>query len=418
MRTRRGATFVVTIAVLAGLVAILAGAAATQAVAAQAAIRRINQRRADLAARSGLERARQIFETQASGITKQSDDWYTLGSVGADEFQVGDATFRMQIVDASSRVNVSTASQTLLGKLPLSADQVASILDYRSAGQTPSQGGAKDDYYHGLANGYNTRLSGFSCLSELMQVKGITGDTLYNPQNVNGTDQITTNPSNPALTSTAYDNSTIYDICETSSLARSVNPNGTALININTATQQQLTRAGLNAGVAQAIITRRNQGTFTSLGQVLALGQVNNAAAKTILDNFAVDSQTTHAGRINLNTTSNNILAALPNMTSTIAQNIASRQSSGIQSVADLLNLGMNKNQLGALAETLSVNSCTFLVRVIGKAGGETVALEALLRTDGTTPTYSRIEVPPFNNMDQRWNWNDVNNTITLGDAR
>ena len=407
MRTRRGATFILTLTVLAGLVIVLAGAAATQRLTVKAALNRIEKRRARFVAEAGMQRAIVAFENQTPGVTTLQDEWATLGNAGADDFKLGHDSFRMEIVDACSKINLNTVDQTLLAKLPLTQEQIDSLLDWRSPGQIPRPQGAKDDYYNSLEVPYNTKLRRLDTFDELLQVKGFTVNTLYEPQNVSGSQIITSAEI------------ILADLCEVDSVSRSVNPTGTALTNINTATLQVLRQRGLPNNVAIAIVARRTQGTFTSLGQVLALPNVTGQSIGIILDNFAVDAATTHPGRININTASADVLEALPGITPDIAQQIVGRQSQGFLSLAELLAIpGMNKQLMIPLADLLSVNSASFIVRIVGKAGGSTFTLEGLLQTDGTTPRFQRMTEPPYTSMTTRWGWSDPTNTITLGEAQ
>src|SRR4051794_6040341 len=124
---RAGVTFIMTIGVLAGLVAILAAAAATQMVAIRSTGNRMWERRARLAAESGIQRALATLATQDPNATLQQDDWYTLGQEGDENFIVGDASFRLQIVDASGLVNINTAPEQQLQLMPLTTEQIESL---------------------------------------------------------------------------------------------------------------------------------------------------------------------------------------------------------------------------------------------------------------------------------------------------
>lgn len=411
MRTRRGATFIVTVAVLAGLVAILAGAAATHRVAVSAAINRMEARRARLAAEAGLQRAIAAFDTVKPGVAMQTDDWYTLGTTGSDEFTIGNDSFRIQIVDSSSKVNLNTANAAQLAKLPLETDQVSALQDWLSATRIARPDGAKDDYYHNLSIPYNTKLRRLDTFDELLMVKGFTPATLYQPQNTNGSNAVTSTNPNQGTTPT------LYDLCEVDSVVKNVNGNGQNLININTASAAQMRGRGIPNNIANIIVQQRGRG-FANLGRVIAIPQVTTQVARTILDNFSTTAATTSTGKINVNTASIDVLETLPNVSADIAQQIVNMQAQGIQTLGQMLSVpGISKQNMGALADLITVNSNSFIVRVIGKAGSSTYTMEALLRTDGTTKKITRIMIPPFTDMTSRWNWNDPANQIPLGES-
>ena len=121
---RRGAILVMTLAVLTAVIAVLAGAAAMQQLAFKAAINRTDRERARLMAESGLQRALTSLASQNPNATTQNDEWFTLGTSGNDKFLLDDGSFRLQIVDANSLVNLNTAAQEQLLRLPLTEEQV------------------------------------------------------------------------------------------------------------------------------------------------------------------------------------------------------------------------------------------------------------------------------------------------------
>ncbi len=402
----------VTLAVLAGLVAVLAGAAATHRIVVSAAINRMETRRAQMIAEAGLQRAIAAFDTGGPTRSTQLDDWYTLGTNGADVFTLGNDAFRIQIVDTSGKVNINTATAPQLGRLPLTQDQVDSLMDWRSPSRVARPDGAKDDYYHALAVPYNTKLRRLDSVDELLQVKGFTADTLYDPQNVAGS-TIVTMSTNPNQTGVP----TLYDLVDVDSVQNAISPSGRPLLNINTATVQQMAGRGIPNPVGNAIIQRRGRG-FSGIGQVLAIPQVTPQAARALLNDFEVGGARTTTGRINVNTASADVLETLPGITADVAQQILNKQATGFQSLGDMLTVpGLNKQRMIPLADSLSVNSASYIVRVVGAAGNSTYTIEALLRTDGTTKRFTRIQQPPFNDMTTRWGWDDPSNQISLGDS-
>lgn len=409
MRTRRGMTFIVTLAALTGLVLMMVALLNAENVASKARLNRIEQRRAEIAAEAGVQRAIATLATNSQTANNQTEDWYNLGTNGADHFLVGNVSFRMQVIDAGALVNLNSAPTAQLQKLPLTQDQVDSLQDYISAGQTPRAQGAKDDYYHNLTNPYNTKTSPLSTFDELLQVKGFTPATLYEPQ---------TTQNSAALTTSTDSSLTLYDLCTVSSTSRSTNANGAALPNINNASLQQLQRSGISVQTATRIVNAPTR-PFRTMAAVLQLVQQSATAtrdAQVILRNYQVSGSATQTGRINVNTASEAVLNTLPGMTSDITQQILQQQSNGIASVADLLSVpGINLTTLRGFVDQVTVNSALYIVRCVGKAGSTTVPIEAYVDMSGTTPKLLRIEHSPFTDMPSRWNWDDASNDIDLG---
>ena len=182
-RTKRGSAFLLAVAVLAGLTALLASFSATQHLSIRARQNRMDARRARLLADSAIERALAEFASSQDdpNVATLQDAWALLGGHGAERFLVGDGSFRMEIVDAGSFANLNTADQEQLLRLPLTTAQVDSLLDWRSADNPGRPEGGKDEYYNNLPNPYNTAERRLDTLDELFLVKDFSAQTLYAP---------------------------------------------------------------------------------------------------------------------------------------------------------------------------------------------------------------------------------------------
>lgn len=401
MRTKKqGASLIITLMVLTALTAIVASFAASQRVSAQGANRRLEAIRARRMAESGLSRALAEMALQdTSQPALQTDAWATLGENAQERFVVGKDAFRFQVVDAGSFVNLNTATQDQLYRLPLTTEQVDSLLDWREAGVTPRQEGAKDEYYTQLTNPYITAMRGLLSYDELLLVKGFSMSTLYEPP--------TEEQPNPNYIPGNQDEQlSLYDLATVESEAPVGTFGGQTKLNINNATVQQMTQRGVPQPTAQAIIARRNNGgTFVSLGQVFEVPMPLNVAG-TILDNFVVGGGQVQTGRININTAPAAVLATMPGITNDIADAIASRQNVGYQSLGELATVpGIDTTVLQQMANMVTVHSRMFLVRVVGYAGRSVQAIQALVTIDDNGPRIVKRIQPPFYDMSTYWRW-------------
>ncbi len=87
---------------------------------------------------------------------------------------------RFGVTDEASKVNINTASEDQLRRLPgITPEIAAAILDWREKGTTPRIGGAKDEYYLSLNQPYRCKCAPFDTVEELLLVKGITGKELF-----------------------------------------------------------------------------------------------------------------------------------------------------------------------------------------------------------------------------------------------
>jgi general secretion pathway protein K len=405
---RRGTVFILALLTVVALTAVVASMSISQRSAVLSRLRRVEMIRAERIAEAGIQRAIAELSTRTTGPVLTTDSWATLGNNGDDRFVVGADSFRIQVIDASSLVNINNAPEEQLQRMPLTQEEIDSILDYRSAGQTPRPTGAKDDYYNSLTTPYNAKLLPFETPDELLQVRGMTPKTLYQPQeNVSGTTLVGgTADSQPAL----------IDLITTDSSCSQVDAAGTQKRNINTANQQAIQQVVGSAQVATQIFQRRQTTPFTTMGQVLQVPGVTTQIAKTLLDSFQIGNGAVQTGKINLNTATEAVLNTIPNLPADLVQTILSRQSQGFQSLGEIMDLpGYSVQVAQQTVDQFSVTSDTFLVRVVGTAGSSKVTLIGVVTFRNNIPTLIRIEHPAESNVSaSRWGWNDEPTSDTV----
>lgn len=392
---RRGSVFIFSLVVLVAATSVLALTVEAQRQYFHATLNRMEAQRAKQMAESGVQRAlAELVNLTQTGMVDQTGDWFLLGNRGAEEFTVGSSSFRMEIVDASSLLNLNTATEAELQSLNLTQAQVDSLLDWREEGETPRTEGAKDEYYNGLAKPYNCRKARLESLDELLLVKDWLPKTI-------------TEVSTQTTSTNGTLNKSVAQLCTVESFSPNTDAAGGARQNINNAQLQQLQQAGLSAQVATAIIARRNAvGRFSSMNQVFLTPGLDQRSAGVLLDRYAADAQTRLEGRINLNTATEDVLRLNPNITSDIAQAIVSRQASGFANLSEILQIpGVTVQMLSQIADTFTVGSSIFVVRVMGTSGDTVVSLEATVRVDESGPTILKVSQSPETNMTTIWEW-------------
>lgn len=135
--------------------------------------------------------------------------------------------FILSIEDEERRINLNTATKSMLDKLGLKEDIVCAIIDWRDNDEITLPDGAEDGYYQSLNKPYHCKNAPFESIEELLLVKGVTSEILYGEDNIS---QLIT----------------VY---------------GKGQININTASKKVLsTLPGLNEELAQNIIDYRAGG--------------------------------------------------------------------------------------------------------------------------------------------------------------
>lgn len=434
MRRNQGAILIITLMLIAGLVAIIASVYAGEHLVIRAQVSRMEQRRARLMAEAAVQRAITELVADASGTSTGTsssttstgastgavtltDTWATLGTNGADRFTVGSDSFRLQIVDACSLVNLNTATLAQLENMPLTEEQAESLVDWRSTGETASTEGGKDDYYQNLTKPYNAKLGSLDSLDELLQVKGFTARAIYEVQ----TDVVS---SNALPNFTDGRTPTIADICWVNSYSEGTTTTGggTAKTDVATANAAAIETALARAGVPNTPPNSMAQTIAQRVANTKTVGSIftNPAPPETtfaaILDGFT--SSTKANGKINLNTATQAVLQTIPNLPTDAATAIVQRQtaSGGFTALSDILSVtGMNSaTVLADVADVFTFTSKTFLVKVIGESGSTQIAMIAEIDMRGTNPRIVSMTQLPFTNMPARWGWDDVTNTTDL----
>jgi hypothetical protein len=123
---------------------------------------------------------------------------------------------------------------------------------------------------------------------------------------------------------------------------------------------------------------------------------------------------------VDLNTANQAVLQTIPGVTSDIAQAIVTRQTNdGFTTLGQVTQVpGITTGILAQCADSFTINSQVFLVRVIGTVGSVSVPLEAVITLGTNTATITKIYHPPFGNMLSHWHWdNQSTNDVDLRQA-
>ncbi len=365
----------------------------------------IDQRQADHAVDAGIARALAALTDANVDLTTTTDEWYSLGQNGSEEFVVGPASFRIQIIDATRLVNLNTADEEHLRRFNLSDEQVDSLLDWRNLELQPRPQGAKDEYYNSLTVPYNTKLRGLDSLSELLLVKGFTAATLFEPpENLVGSALSVGNIA---------DQPPLASISTVDSTSPNTRADGTERVNLNVAQNAQLVQAGLRNQAAQAIIQRRGGG-FTSMNEVFSVPGLNIQDAEAILNVATITNETTLVGKININTAPETVLRTIPNLSEDQIQGIISRQGT-FQSLGELAQSnGFTTNALAQVANYFTAGASTFIVRVEGRRGTASSFMEAVVEVTEGVPRVIKMYRPLSRLPRNDWGWEDEPSTQTV----
>jgi DNA uptake protein ComE-like DNA-binding protein len=285
-----------------------------------------------------------------------------------------------------------------------------SIIDWRDEDDTPSEGGAEGGYYENLPFGYMARNGPFRTIRELLLVKDVTPELLYG-EDTNFNDQLDYNeqdgdesPPNDDEDSELDKGWIAYLTCY--SYDNNKDAEGNQKININEASESELTRS-LNIKSSQAKWIVENR-THESIGDLISNNSPQTAQGGSdgnsdeaepvdwqtfsqIADKITVDDSQKVPGKVNINTASEIVLAALLGGGDTaeqIAQEIIAYRETllyGMQSIGELLDIpSMNINTFKNIAGLITTRSDVFTIRCVATAdrnmvSGATLETEAVV---------------------------------------
>lgn len=399
-RTQRGGVMVQALIVIAGLLMLMATIAANQRVTLNTLQHQLRDRRAEVAARAALQAALASLQDVNTHLVTLNDTWAQLGANGTEVTELGEATYRVEIVDASSRVNLNTAAEEQLQLLPMTQEQLSSLLDWRDPGLQGRVDGAKDEFYTNLTVPYNAKLGRMTTLREVLLIKGWTASALLTPQ----TDIVSTavvledDDGNPLP---------LMDLITVDGGAPNTRVDGSPRVNIN---QAQLTlTAWTQFGITPQLATQLGtQGPFTSFSALLRQPGLTVDVAQQLLEGATFTATPRLEGKLNINTVSEAVLRTIPNLPPDVAAAIVARQATGFAGLGDLATIpGLNGIILGEVADLCSVGSDTWIVRAYGESGGVGVAIEAIVGVRNGTPRVLTFDRLPNVGIPTWWNWEE-----------
>ncbi len=296
------------------------------------------------------------------------------------------------LIDEASKLNLNYADSNMLSLLPgMTADLAANVIAWRSTNVNTGGGGAESDTYQRLPTPYLCKNAPFETVEELRLVYNIDTTNLYGEDaNLNGVLDQNENDGDTLPPSDNQDgqlNSGLLEYVTVYTREPNVASNGTPRLNVTAATNTAdtvlnvLTTNGISSDRAQTIV--QNLGFSSGGGGVAAPGRGpatggppvggGGGASPTftsVLD-FYIKSQMTAQefalvegslrgsrvqGLVNVNTASAAVLACLPGMSASTAQQLVSYRQSNSQ----------NPNSMSWVTQALDQNTASQLAGTTG----------------------------------------------------
>jgi general secretion pathway protein K len=144
---------------------------------------------------AGFEQGLYDFLNQSRGRELQpTDKPKDIFDAGWREATLGGGTYRLRLVDESSKINLNRADENVLRRIfsnlgveePLIGVLIDSIMDWRDHDDLHRTNGAEDDYYLSLSPPYTAKNGSFDSVEELLWVRGVTA-SLYHGYDSSGT---------------------------------------------------------------------------------------------------------------------------------------------------------------------------------------------------------------------------------------
>lgn len=406
-RREDGLVLVIVLWVLAILVVLTWGLAATVQTEARLVSHYSESTRCLEYARSGLTLAFQkLSDADLSTVTVLSPPTH-LGSedVGV-EFE-GNGQFSVNLEDESAKMNLNTATLEMLTALTEDPNLAASIVDWRDEDSAASPGGAEDSFYMGQTEPYHCRNAPFETLEEILLVNGMTREHLTEPPpgrlpiarllTVYSVDENTDIRGRQRLNLNTASESDLQDGLGDTLTSEEISAIVKFRSGSDSGTRPQPRQSSLPVSPTPPVATGPPSGgsstsrRFSSTGDLLDVPGLTRDKVRRIADQVTVTDEALVPGRININTADRAVLAALPGMNEAIADDIVAHRNGDegpFGSAGDILTVdSVTQEVYRQIAELITVRSVFFRLTSTGSIEGSktTRSIESvvsLLRSD------------------------------------
>ncbi|MCP4612555.1 MAG: hypothetical protein GY845_27975 [Planctomycetes bacterium] len=329
------------------------------------------------ASRAGIEKAIGILNED----TRESDcltDLWSDNEEDLNDVYLQNCWFTVKVIDEASKLNINTVTKGQLLELPEMLEEIAdAIIDWRDENDTPSTGGVESGYYESLPFGYMARNDSFRTIRELLLVKDVTDELFFGEDtNLNGLLDYNEQDGDESL---PYDDGDseldkgwiAYLTCY--SYDNNKDAEGNEKININESNANQLSRSlGISNDQAQKIEDGQD---YDSIGDLLDNNTLDRQTFSAIADKITVVDSDNIPGRVNVNTASEIVLAALIGGGDTAeqtAQNIIAHRETllyGMESIGELLDVpSMSVNTFKKIVDLVTTRSDVYSIRCVATA--------------------------------------------------
>ncbi|MCX5662295.1 MAG: type II secretion system protein GspK [Planctomycetota bacterium] len=395
-RSRRGSALILTLGVVIVLTSMVLLLARSTRAEAFASANHLAQLQADAAMRGALEYVKASVRSNAGLVPEDGALLVEAAPVGGGYFWIikhdsADPTaVKFGLTDESGRININGtgtgAGAGTLSRLPRMTPAIAAaIVDWRTAGDTASSGGAKSSYYQSLPSSYRAKGDRFETVEELLLVKDVTPDLLYgtdlNHNGVlddadayaDGTDvgESSSATSGPLGSNSLTPSSTLGSVDRGLAAyvtAYSTEPNvdstGRRRVSIFASPGQLRTAllSGMSSDRVAAVMIRRADSSdqIRNVVDFYFVTGMRPTEFQAVADRLTTSNARDRLGLVNLNTAPREVLASLPLLTDGDVQSIISARlgSTGMTGLADLVRI-LPREKASAISDVVTFHSYT-----------------------------------------------------------
>jgi type II secretory pathway component PulK len=309
-----------------------------------------------------------------------------------------DRDYEFGLTDEAGKINLNTASEEMLMKLPgMTEELAASIIDWRDTDSDITTSGAEDDYYLLLPDPYNCKNAPLETVEEILLIKGGTEDLLYGEDtNLNGhldENENDGDESEPPDNCNGVLDRGFYDYVTVYSAESNLDSQGNARINVNDSASQTdlqtLLTDTFDADRATTIIANVGTSSASLLAFFYNSGLTVTDFDK-IADRLTTSSDANVPGLVNVNTASKPVLMCLPGLEEADVDALISYR----QSRDDLVSVAwvsevLDQTKATGIGSYITVHSyqCTADIVAISGNGRAYKRYKAVIDVSGSEPT-------------------------------
>ncbi len=318
-------------------------------------------------AEAGITEARALLLYEDASVDSLQDVWGSQSQQPLDNPEaLGPGYLRVQVSDACGRVDLNAPTTTFQILTQLTGDPAIaqSIIDWRGSGQEAS-------YYRALPYPYVPRQGRFQTTGELLLVKGMTPDLYYGTSGRPGLKDLTTVMSTSSNTTADGKPRISLNVLEgypdmPDFAQRIVNKCGGV---VTLADANKLAR-----GLDRLRAVSGGRSGYTSLGQLVQAAEFYQPEdLARIIDYFAINTNSTISGKVNVNTAPVEVLAALPGSSSAFANAVVQqRDTAPFTSLGAVVRAMCSAGGLPtfvAMADYVTTKSSCFVIDSMGYTG-------------------------------------------------